>query len=143
MNPSCVSPTSASTLGDIRKSLAYQQIPEGAAEGTYSFVHRGSTLTQCDASITEQYRHYRVTNIVHTNTTPLYTSAHHLYRTPQCYKQGQHQHHTMTHLTTPLIQNTAMLQTRSKPTQHLYTTQHTTYTEHRNVTNKVNTNTIP
>ena len=47
MYPGCVSPASASTSGDIGKSLAGQQIPEGAAEGTYSCVHQVSTLGEC------------------------------------------------------------------------------------------------
>ena len=50
MNPSYVSPSSASTSGDIGKSLACQKIPEGAVEGTYLCVHRGSTLGQCDVA---------------------------------------------------------------------------------------------
>ena len=50
-NSSCVSTASKSTSGDFTKSLACQQIPEGAAEGTYLCVHRESTLGQCDASI--------------------------------------------------------------------------------------------
>ena len=52
MNTACVSSTSASASGEIRKSLACQNIPEGVAKGTYSYVHRGSTSAQCDASIT-------------------------------------------------------------------------------------------
>ena len=48
MNPCCVSFTSASTSGEIGKSLACQQIPDGATKGTWSCVHRGSTSAQCD-----------------------------------------------------------------------------------------------
>ena len=50
MNPGCVSPASASTMGDFAKSLACQQIPKGAAEGTYLHVHRRLISGQRDAT---------------------------------------------------------------------------------------------
>ena len=55
MNPGCISPALASISGDIRKSLACQQIPGGAADGTHPCVHWGSTSGQCDASIRENF----------------------------------------------------------------------------------------
>ena len=48
--PGCVPPESGSTSEDIAKSLACQNILEGAVKGRYSCVHQGSTLGQCDAT---------------------------------------------------------------------------------------------